>query len=298
MLLESLGSAEPQVPVWYPVPERTGPGHARIARFTVGILGRDQDPKDPSYIRDILARADRAGIETIVLSSENFSRAYPSQLGLLRDALEPYSIHLVVTLTAIVRRVLSNWQQMVRNGLTAPLSESADLVFARESLAPDLVRRFCDALRPACATLIIVDSDAAPSALIRDFLHATDLWRQLPKPLAQADAQRKANVSFGDIETRILRHLNLALAEIRESHPELDQVPIRQLFIRTLHSPEWCGLCPRVPVSLPDSMIDRVRALERRTRDELKGLIESGELRVCGDPNKIFSLIEAGIRAA
>lgn len=295
MLLSQFGSPEPHPPVWYPVPEKTGPGHAMIARLTVGILGRDSDEKDPSYIRQLLSKAEKEGVETIILSSENFSRAYPNQLGRLKEALRPFEVNLVITLTPIARRVVSNWQQMVRNGLTLSLPESTDQVFERESLAPDLVPRFCDALGPQRAILIIVDADAPPSNLLVDFLEATELVQHLRNPLSNITVKQKINISLGEIETGVMRFLNLALAEIQQSHDDLHAVQLRQIFLRTLQSPEWHSQCPHVPLTLPESMMDDVRELERKTHEQLKVLIGSGGLRMRGDPNAIFSLITGDI---
>src|SRR5262245_45668517 len=69
--------------VWYPRAAKWGPGHAELAWQLTGLNSYHATDRDLSYI---LSHAHEFGVDTLILSSEEFSRAIPDRIYLLEEA--------------------------------------------------------------------------------------------------------------------------------------------------------------------------------------------------------------------
>ena len=131
-------AARKQNEYWYPNPGQWGPGHAELAWALVGLNSIQQSSEE---IISITKTAEDSGVCGILLSSEEFSRAYPDKIGALASALSDHDVHLIVTLNSVARRAVSEWQELVKHEFTGDLAKSLEIIKKRPGLQSKLDSR-------------------------------------------------------------------------------------------------------------------------------------------------------------
>ena len=174
-LLKQFGSETPQK-IWYPAPEASGPGHA-IAVWQ--LLGRKGHSPSPA-VRQFIERATQSDCRLLIVSSEGFASTYPNKIKLLAEQISEVDLHIVVTLSPIVRRALSTWQETVKHRSLLALDSAGDTILTRPGLAPQLVRSFVDTFPDARISIIIANHNEPKSSMrssarqpASPFLHRT-----------------------------------------------------------------------------------------------------------------------------
>lgn len=90
-----------------------------------------QDPDDVAgTFAHLLRRGRRIG-GTVVISHEIFGSAHPPQIESMRQMLEGFDVHLVVTARDLGRTATAEWQEQVKNGEAQTFGEFTDAVLAR-----------------------------------------------------------------------------------------------------------------------------------------------------------------------
>ncbi|GAB5376924.1 MAG: hypothetical protein AcusKO_33860 [Acuticoccus sp.] len=137
--LDRYGSHAPTA-VWYPAPQRLGPGHADIAERLLPQHKRGANP-----LTDIVETASAAGTSSLIISSENFS-AFPQCLDDYKAALDGHPVTLVSTQNSLIHRAASRWQEWVKGGTHKAFEKSLDRILASPGFQVDLIERYASHL--------------------------------------------------------------------------------------------------------------------------------------------------------
>lgn len=154
-----------------------------------------------------------------IMSHELLGAASPEQAARARAELDGAEVHVVVTARDLVRQVTSEWQELVKNGGTAPFSRFArrivrdietgnfSSIFWRNQDLTGILERWAPGLPPQQVHLVVaprVSSD--PHELWRRFAAAAgfDGSAVLPRP-------SRVNASLGEAQIAVLRKVNQVL---------------------------------------------------------------------------------------
>jgi hypothetical protein len=278
---------------WYPVPGgRLGPGHADLARACL------KEARPVAEFDRVIATAQAAEVGTLVLSSEEFAHAFPVQefFARLKDVLEGYEIHLVVTLNETGRRAGSIWQELVKGGHVVGLDKGVEQILSREpALQPHLTRAFIDALTPHETSVVLSHHRAPAAELLTNVCRAIGLFEAMPGTEAATRASTLLlNQSLGVTEAEILRSVN---SWVRQAVGHLSKIPyneIRDLYLNLFKTPIWRNSVPLRPITIPPAQLAEVLDRGRQELDDLKKLADEGRARIFGDFNTVEAALAEG----
>jgi hypothetical protein len=270
-LLDQYAAKRPQK-IWYPKPTSAGPGHALAAHASLGFSPSVTAPQLKEWVES--ARQSRC--ETLIVSAEALSAAYPDKVGMLAAQTQGCDVQLVFTLTPISRRSMSLWQGRVKHRFDRPLDDAGDAVLNAPGLAADLVNVFADAFPEANISVIIVDRHS-PTDLYRHFAAATAIPLSLPKQ----DSKLVANQSLGQIEAEIVRNFNLSATALGFSE-EAYQAGVK-ILRETLTSDAWRAVVPNVPLSMPEEWVETLAERCVATLENLRKMADEGRIEIIGD---------------
>lgn len=271
---------------WYPNPVKWGPGHAQLAWELVGL---NSFQPSSEQLTSIIRIAEDAKVRGILLSSEEFSRAYPDKIERIKSVLADHEIHLLVTLNSILQRVVSEWQELVKHEHAQDLEASLSVIKGRPGLQSDLISQFLSILRPQKATVLLLSRAAVPADLFTQFARAIDV--KTSKEALTDGEQLSAvqlNKSLGRIEAEILLTITRRFGILTEAMPDLDWFDVRNRFLGLFESETWADLIPRVPIMLPRSWELDFRNVATKTHSELEMLSKAGAVELVGSLNYLF----------
>ena len=276
---------------WYPAPGgRLGPGHADLARACL------REARPVAELDRVIATAQEAEVGTLILSSEEFAHAFPVRefFARLKNALEGYEIHLVVTLNEIVRRAGSIWQELVKTGRVVGLEKGIEQILSREpALQPHLTRAFIDALAPHETSVVLSHHRAPAAELLTNLCRAIGLFEAVPGTEAATRASTLLlNQSLGATEAEILRSVN---SGVRQAVGDLSTIPyyeIRDLYLNLFNTPIWRNAVPLRPITVPPAHVAEVLNRGRQELDDLRKLADEGRARIVGDLDTVEAALE------
>lgn len=277
-LLKQYGSRRPRR-IWYPLPSASGPGHAAIAR---ALLGR-QTPLPQPTVLELLEQARGRDCELVVLSSEDFSFAYPSQMDSFSSQLTDATSQVVVTLSPIGRRAVSMWQERVKHQRPERLEDAGDLILKSSLLSADLVPSFAKAF-PKARISVIVANRREPAALFRFFTEATGIPLSRPR----RSAEQLANQSLGAIEAEVLRAFNAGIAGT--GMPDRKYQQARRMLRSLFASEAWKAAVPSLPLQPPEAWAGQLRSRCGQTIASLRELAAAGRIMVFGELDSLDDL--------
>jgi hypothetical protein len=271
MLQRRFGAATPQE-LWYPTPAALGPGHALLADIT---MGRGRAAPSPEAFLALINRAKADGCRILILSSENFSEAIEMGGTSLRAALNGCVWDLLITLSPIAQRMLSNWQECVKHGLNRAMSDATDYLLGRPGMLPGFVASIATLLEPASTTVIITNARDDAANIAVSFARAAGL----PPLLKEAGEAIRANVGLGMVELDVLWRANSALADRGLKPFSFAQHLASQVF----EDPAWRQFVPYQPL-LPSPVWEApLREVVDRTRAELNELRAANQVTLIGN---------------
>lgn len=200
---------------WYPVRDGHRPsGHQYLFRpllraFTACddadlVLASMTARPEPETLADVVARAEREGVETLLLSCEDVDRVQRADLPGLLGALGRHDVTLLLTVTRPVHRWCANWQTMVRRGLAENPRGAARQIERIAALTPGRLEELARWIPAARRVVRIVETDPPEPDLPRD------LARVLGLPdIGEQPAALSRNVSLG-VDIEVLRRINAA----------------------------------------------------------------------------------------
>lgn len=232
-LLQSYGTEKPQK-VWYPTPEKNGPGHAELAW---NYYPSAQPASNEAFMK-ILNDAQNHNCAKLLISAEDFSHLEDSSIFRLKRDLKGFAIHLLVTFTPFRKRLTSTWQEMVKHGYDGTFENFLDNLRECKQFKSDLVERWVRILMPEKTSIVHVDNSGSPRKLFDNVSACTGIQIKT--------TQTSLNQSLGKIETTLLRFLN-------QKNITKHNYRTRQLLIRLFQSKAWRLCVPVKKISIPKS---------------------------------------------
>ncbi|MEB3049486.1 hypothetical protein KV112_07010 [Mycolicibacter sp. MYC123] len=241
----------------------------------------------------MIAAAQEANVDTLVLSSETFAHAFPVHLARLKKVLTGHAIHLVVTLNDIERRAGSIWQELVKGGGVLDLEKGMEHILSREpAMQPQLTRAFIDALAPYQTSVVLSHHRAPAAELLTNLCGAIGLFEAVPETEAAARASTLLlNQSLGVTETEILRSVNSWVREAVGDLSEISYLEIRNLYLNLFNTQIWRDSVPLQLITVPPAHVAEVLDRGRRELNDLKNLAGSGRARIFGDLDTVESIL-------
>jgi hypothetical protein len=271
-LLRTIGSAEP-VDQWYPYTKPSEPGHAEFAR--------DWLLRDAQMLRDLIARAESAGVSRLIVSAEDFAHLYSQKQAVLQEVLAPFEVHLVLTMNSLVNRAASSWQEAVKHGYADPLEESVDFVLTLPGYRPDFVDVALRVVAPARTTIIIASRGQPPARLIRDFCQAIG-----QAPPEKGQPVPNSNVRLFRNEADLIRIMNCTMQEL--DLPSAGRTAIRNALLRGILKTRVKALdYPRIET--PEEMKEPVGAAAVAMTASIARLVEKRKVAVIGELDALAS---------
>lgn len=274
-LLGQYSAKRPQK-FWYPKPRSLGPGHALAAHASLEIDSAEREP----LLRDWIEAAQQSECETLIVSAEALSAAYPDKVGKLAVQTGDCDVHLVFTLTPISRRSMSLWQGMVKHRFDLPLDAAGNHVLNSPGLAADLIQVFADAFPEAKISAIVVDRHE-PLGLYRRFAEVTGI----PLVPPQESSELVVNRSLGQIEAEMVRNFNLSVTELDLS--DQDYKAGLRLLRELLTSDDWQAAVPNLPLALPEDWVEPLAERCMATVANLRKLAAEGRIEILGDVDSL-----------
>ncbi|GAA1478617.1 hypothetical protein GCM10009623_30630 [Nocardioides aestuarii] len=186
-----------------------------------------QDPDDVAgTFAHLLRRGRRLG-GTVVISHEIFGSAGPNRIEAMREQLEGFEVHLVVTARDLGRTATAEWQEQVKNGeadtfaeFTAglldglPEDPADDAGFWRSQNLGRLLERWSAVAPPEHTHVVPCPGPGAPkSQLWERFADAVGL----PVDVVDLDRVPRSNESLGTAQVALLREV---LVEVGDRLPQ------------------------------------------------------------------------------
>lgn len=276
-LSSSVGSRRPAATVWYPLPKENGPGHAALAWETLGLYG----VKPTDELHKLLQRARDSDVERLILSAEDFSRAYFKGIERLRAVLAGRALHLVVSLSAPSWRAISIWQEMVKHGARMHLTTRPDAILKSPGLQPDLLSVLNRHLEPEHISVVLISRNDPPERLLENMMTAMRVPVSVKADDALVTERRNRSLSLLDVE--LLRQLNVTLKRHNPDASNQQHARVRKALLNALRDERWRRVRPDIPVILPERIKDRLRRLAVETVQEIQGLADRRPITTYGD---------------
>lgn len=290
--------------VWYPSKEEwlgnAGAGHGGIARCFNGRLPSYDPRRGRDELKGVVETAGAAGVEKLLISSEDFAFATDDGIGDIRAALGDAPVRLIFSASPFKRRFVSLWAASVIFGNTRPIEQSQSLLDTAPTFSAQLYRRFVEGIKPASAAMVIADPEAPGRNLLKDFFAACDLdWND---GFETRIAGLMQNPSIGANEARMISLFNeiyrKSLGEDPEkegrpapfAHP--DYVNARLALQRLFQGAEWKAAVSRKRTEFPESLLEPVRERAKAIFAEIDDLFLGGPFDAFGDPACLMRGIE------
>ena len=296
----SYGAEKPRGPIWYPRPAERGPGHAALA-FNV-LEG------DGVLLRSIVRTAAASGVRKLVLSSENFSGAYPDRIEKLGAILSDHCVTLIVTLNSPIRRAASTWQELLKHGHNLPFASSIERILRAPGYQHNFVETFAKVLRPLSTAVVLISKEDAATELIlkvaaagglpdpngRHYLFSNprEWFLQIAATTGLFNAERPfdfvANPRVGLAEAEILLAMNQFLRRSAPDMPHSTKVILVNSLMRAFWTKDWQSHCPRVQIATPPELLTALRKIARRTFDAISSPKQGLAVTLYGNPKCIL----------
>lgn len=239
------GNESPLPPTWYPPPEPKGPGHAALAD---GLLN-----SDTSQLKVILQEARSAGVERLLLSSENFCRiGNESWRKIAADCFSDCVVTLVTTQNPMGPRISSIWQESVKQGRQASFESSVERILQDPGMSTTHIPEIARAIRAVRAIVVYSRTNDPSRRLLENFLQAIG---EDEDPLSNA-AVLHENRRIGMIEVELFRRLNQLLSKNGIQPNSAEFRGIRTQLLRVFWSQSWRSKCPQVELPMPDRLLN------------------------------------------
>ena len=236
---------------WYPPSEPKGPGHAALADKLLN--------NDTSQLKLIVQQARSAGVEKLLLSSENFCR-----IGIdfwrkaAMDCFAGCAVSLVTTQNPMGSRVSSIWQESIKQGRQATFESSIERILQDPGLSPTHIPNIARAIS-ASQVIVVYSSTNDPSRkLLENFFQAIG---EDTNRLSDVDGIHE-NRRIGMIEVELFRRLNQLLSKNGIQPNGAEFRGIRSQLLRVFWSESWQSKCPQVELSVPNDFLNRARMHE------------------------------------
>ncbi len=249
----------------------------------VGTAARwGQDPDDiAGTFAHLLRRGRRLG-GTVVISHEIFSFASRAQIETMREMLEGFEVHVVVTARDLGRTLTAEWQEQVKNGDPHSFAEYAEGLFAhlpddpaeatsfwRSQNLARLLDRWAVVAPPERTHVVTCPLPGAPEELLWDrFADALEL----PQDVVDLSQVPRRNESLGTAQVALLRDVLVEVGDRLEQpwHSRLAKRWFAQTLLTRGRSEK---------PATPPELAQRLTTLARHWT----GTIAAGGFRVHGD---------------
>jgi len=268
--------------IWYPLPQKIGPGHAAIA---YEIIGRTDPQRAWPLLKTVLAEAEETGVSTLVLSSEELSLASEKRLHMLHQLLGGHRLEVVVTFSPFKRRVVSQWQEFVKHGWVKGLDDSiADVLSESPGLGTQFLHYYKNVLKPHRTWILVPPQRATPAWLLDAF------WGMLVEveptlqvsPLWQSGTT--LNRSLGAVEATLFVLMNRSFKRLQSLDKRANYSRFRLLFLDMFASPGWSKIVPHIPLKLNEKkwtpLVKRHAEMQYQCVAELA---KASDVKVLGD---------------
>jgi hypothetical protein len=237
------GNESPLPPAWYPPPELKGPGHAALAD---GLLN-----SDTSQLKLILQEATSAGVERLLLSSENFCRiGNESWRKIAADCFSGCAVTLVTTQNPMGPRISSIWQESIKQGRQASFESSVERILKDPGMSTTHIPEIAKAIGAVRAIVVYSRTNDPSRRLLENFLQAIGEDEDLLSSIAMLHENRR----IGMIEVELFRRLNQLLSKNGIQPNSAEFRGIRTQLLKVFWSQSWQSKCPQVELPMPDSL--------------------------------------------
>ncbi|HTW21497.1 MAG TPA: hypothetical protein VME70_14960 [Mycobacteriales bacterium] len=153
-------------------------------------------------LADVLKAAERRGVQTLLISTEELDRVEPEDVDRLGTLLSGHDVTAVFTATRPVHRWCSGWQELVKHGSSQYPRDAAEDIMAFASLAEGRLQQLTELIPAARHIIRVVRTNPPEDDLAQDLSELAGLtW---PAGLRPA---RTHNVSMG-VDVEVLRRIN------------------------------------------------------------------------------------------
>lgn len=270
-LLKQFGSEKPSKRVWYPTPSHVGPGHAALAHNAA--MGE-------TAISDTVARASRAGVGTLILSSESFATS-PKSIRACAEAFAGHPVVLITTQNSLMNRIASRWQEDVKHGETGGIEVSGWRFLAENTTSRDFLQDIAHVIKPERIAIIYSGASTPPSFIVDAFARCLgETIRKLPTT--------RLNTRRGLIETELQRHLNRLINEHMPNDTPVDQYKLRSALSENYFSRMWSEACPDVAIETPPDLVEAALARTHEFVNAIDRLSRSWDVTEYGERAVMF----------
>lgn len=236
-------------PVWYPRrPAGRLPGH-HAAIWPLLDAYNSVEPADLTWaslqrgprrqtLRDYVRSAEEAGVEVLLISTEELDRLQASDLPRFREILAGHEVTFLLTVTRPLQRWCSGWQTMVKHGLAQYPRDAAAHITSYGSLGMGRVAELAQILGAERSLVRVVRTSPPEEDLPRQLLEAVGVaWP------ADVVVPPIRNVSLGaDVEVlRRMNELDLSLGTMEKG----DRKNLRRLIASAQGERSVPGLAER-----------------------------------------------------
>ena len=269
-LLAWFGGETPRVPVWYPEPPVKGPGHAYLSSDEL-LQGQPLEE-----MRNVVAAAVAAGVETLVLSAEDFSYADSRRISDYATILAGHEVVLIYGQMPLRSRVGSLWKELVKHGATEPWREYSPTLLALPTLRSGVLTQYAEGLNPSRIAIVCSQPLEPAPLLINRCLQAMELPSSDP-PAGLMDRHR--NQSLSRFETEMLRLINL----VGKVLPRWPSDRFRWGLYRRFSAEGRTRILPRWTLRLSPRMATAVEERAQAIEQEIETLGQHRSVSVYGE---------------
>ena len=271
---ERFGNEQAAVPMWYPTPARGGPGHSQLAQQMVEhAKSGGQNP-----LSGVIEEAETAGVEKLLLSSENFSVATGKVLEAYAESLKERDVTLIITHNSLIHRAASRWQEWIKGRKTERLQDAVNLILQSPGYSPLLATSFAEAIMPSEIAIVYAAPNNKPNVLIED-MNACLGVENIP----DISTDRLLNRSLGWIEVETLRCFNKLAAKHAPEMTGAEYDRLRRKLLSIFNSQSWREDCPYIPIEPTDEIIAAASSRADEISDQIDILSTRYNVREYGD---------------
>lgn len=256
---------------WFPNLD-SGPGHHELA-YSIATHGCNWE------LSNILKTAKYREISDIILSSEDFSKLTPKKIKYFIEVFDADEVLVIISLSPMIRKMYSIWQEQVKHGSIKSLSESLENILNAPGVNSELVENLSIELQ-AYKLSVIVSNAEHPGSIWRNFQDATGI--DVSELAEQGDLH---NRSLGLVSAEILRSLNVVL-NAKRANIEI-RSEATQMLGALLYSDAWHRLLEDDGVRLPTAWSCIAKELCVKNVRSIRQLRDRGLLTVYGQLSEL-----------